>query len=192
MLLSITFASDHRCFKTGDKFEFRKGINFLVGDQGTGKSTLLGVSKKYSQHRENKEKSKFFAKLKFDQKTVTYFFDFERDNPRLQPRFSNNVLAEVSALFSSHGETTLGILSCLKNKKIKNATIFQDEPDGSLSVRSAYTVLKLFDQIVEEHNVQIIASVHNPLFIQHVPEVLSLEHRKWMPSEEFIRSQKEK
>ena len=41
MIKSITFKKDFRCFVKGDKFDFRSGINVLVGDQGSGKSTLI-------------------------------------------------------------------------------------------------------------------------------------------------------
>ena len=30
-------------FKTGEKFEFKPGINLLVGDQGCGKSTMINM-----------------------------------------------------------------------------------------------------------------------------------------------------
>lgn len=37
MLKTIIFKKDHRCFKEGETFNFRPGVNLLVGDQDTGK-----------------------------------------------------------------------------------------------------------------------------------------------------------
>jgi recombinational DNA repair ATPase RecF len=43
MLTKIEFQRDYRCFKAGDCFDLKPGLNLLVGDQGSGKSSLLGV-----------------------------------------------------------------------------------------------------------------------------------------------------
>ena len=53
MLNTLKFKENWRCFKAGDTFDFRPGVNLLVGDQGCGKSSLLQAiaasvkSKKY-------------------------------------------------------------------------------------------------------------------------------------------------
>ncbi len=38
---SLEFIDDHRQFKKGDKIEFSKNMNILVGPNGIGKSTIL-------------------------------------------------------------------------------------------------------------------------------------------------------
>lgn len=44
MLRSVTILKDVRgCLKKGETFTFRPGLNLLVGDQGTGKTSLLSL-----------------------------------------------------------------------------------------------------------------------------------------------------
>jgi predicted ATPase len=67
-----------------------------------------------------------------------------------------------------------------------NALVIIDEPDMSLSIRSIHKLHKILAKTK-----QIICSVHNPLLVSYVEEVLSLEHSKWMSSQEFITLSKE-
>ena len=42
-LKKVEFKKDWRCFKSEDTFLFREGVNLIVGDQGTGKSSILDI-----------------------------------------------------------------------------------------------------------------------------------------------------
>lgn len=182
MIHSIEFFEDWRCFKVGDLFEFRPGVNLLVGDQGCGKSSLLGALQGagLKNHKHN------------DLKTVMrrdpcriYMMDFERENPRTRPDFGDNIQFQVKAMFSSHGEANRLLINAIQTAS--NCLVMMDEPDTALSIRSCKLLAKRFKEVVGRSS-QVIAAVHNMALIQSFKEVYSLEHRRWMPSTEFIQS----
>ena len=179
MLKSITFKESIICFHKGETFEFKPGINCLVGDQGTGKSSLLHFILDYQLNKDRQNTYIDFTPMK------CMFLDFENDNPRIKHR-SN--CAEVISKWDSHGESNRSLLSIIECIK-EHTLILMDEPDMSLSIRSCFEVLSILEKIVSEGN-QVIMAIHNPIFIESVSQVLSLEHRKWMKSEEFVKSQK--
>jgi predicted ATPase len=186
MIRTITFLQDFRCFKIGDSFEFRPGVNLLVGDQGVGKSSLFQAIKNdlpagYSRAT--------LVKMEVAIKNVMlHSFDFERDNPRMARQFfdDNRMMAQVVTMFKSHGQTVKAIVGALEQKN-PDSVIVMDEPDMALSIRSCYELSASFSKLANK-GLQIICTAHNPILIASQYEVLSLEHRKWMKSSEFIGS----
>lgn len=74
---NVTFVRSMIPFKEGETFEFRKGVNLLVGDQGCGKSTMLHVMM-YEDTEYNG-----VAKIKRSPFMGDYvFLDTEKHNPR--------------------------------------------------------------------------------------------------------------
>lgn len=185
MIHSIEFTEEWRCFKAGDRFDFRPGVNLLVGDQGCGKSSLLGALEgagfeKPGRFRDLRDKTK----LEYDPCTV-FSADFEKDNPRTKGYFDKDIRFQVAAMFSSHGECNLTLISSMATAS--DCLVMMDEPDTALSIRSCMKLVKLFKEVADRSS-QIIAAVHNISVIQEFNEVLSLEHREWMRNEVFIAS----
>jgi len=183
MIHSIEFIEDWRCFKIGERFEFRPGVNLLVGDQGCGKSSLLQAiqaagSKEDVCNRALKKKIKVSCEV-----CRCYMFDFEEDNPRTKSYFGDNIHFQVASKFSSHGECNLAMLHALE--EAADCLVMMDEPDAALSIRSCGVLTRQF-RGVASRNSQVIAAVHNPAVIQQFEEVFSIEHRKWMTSAEFV------
>lgn len=192
---SALFMQDHRCFKELDKIDFQ-GINIIVGDQGCGKSTLLTAMQNFNS------KNPYPLALELTEKTIkegvdTFYFDFEKDNPRITdpimyttPSGKDTGIGFSSAFKSryfSHGEISMNY--SLKVAEQKNAVILFDEPESGLSLRNQY---KLVDAIKKaaSQDCQIFIATHSLVLIESFENVLSLEHRKWMNSDDFINSQK--
>ena len=175
---SFAFNTDWRCFKKDEVISFRPGINILVGDQGCGKSSILQIF-----GMGNKAAKEIVG---ITGKCRTASLDFERNNPRVQGHIDHMIHA--LSRWKSHGETVLLLLQFLSEPKDEATTFLLDEPDMALSLRSVYRLANMFHTTVEVGH-QIIAAVHHPTLIQSVPEVLSLEHRRWMAADEFIASQ---
>lgn len=173
MLESITFLKDYRVFKEGQMFEFKPGINLLVGEQGTGKSSLL---KLIAEHK----RDILDPKTTGDKSIRTRFFDFESNNPRTKSYIET--ATDIAIRFVSHGECNNKLLRAISTFD-KDVLILMDEPDMALSIRSIHKLYKLLQEMPN----QVVCSVHNPLLIELVGEVLSLEHDKWMSSNEFIQ-----
>ena len=187
MLHDLTITEDFRCFKKDEKFEFRPGINFLVGDQGCGKSTLIQLIRSTISPLQKQR-----CKITADPITCLSK-DFEKENPRIQKDLDESNQHQFNiglrSMFSSHGEVVMAFIRPLR--KIKEPTLLiVDEPDMALSIRSIFEMIRIFDFIVEQKG-QVIAAVHNPLLIQD-RDVLSVADRKWMPGNEFIEKMKKK
>lgn len=188
MLHALDFVKDWRCFKEGDRFEFRPGINLLVGDQGCGKSSLLraihvGGTKKKDFGADNELRSKVTLEAT---PIKMYKFDFEKDNPRTMGHIGDNALFQISSMWASHGETNRMLIHALE--EAAGCLCLMDEPDMALSIRSCNMLARTFKDL-EQRSSQVIAAVHSLALIQQFEEVYSLEHLKWMTSAEFIETQ---
>jgi predicted ATPase len=179
MLKSLTFIKDWRCFKTGDDFEFRPGVNLVVGDQGCGKSSLLETIKDAGTKNKGKR-----ALVITDKECTSLYFDFEKGNPRTLSYFGDDIMGQMAMMFSSHGESVKAILKGLDNAS-DGVMAMLDEPDSALSIRSCMKLVARFKNL-EQRGVQVIAAVHNPVVIQAFEQVYSLEHRLWMTGSEFM------
>jgi predicted ATPase len=188
MIRALDFIKDWRCFKMGDRFEFRPGVNLLVGDQGCGKSSLLKAIQKGGTKPKglDTEKEVRSSVLLEASPIKMYKFDFEKDNPRTQSYFGDNIQFQVASMWSSHGESTRVLLRALDTAA--SCLCLMDEPDMALSIRSCNMLVKTFKDLVDRSS-QVIAAVHNKTVIEQFEEVYSLEHRKWMTSAEFIETQ---
>lgn len=174
MLNSLRFKKDYRVFKKGQSFSFKPGLNVLVGDQGAGKSTVLSLLSKADTN---------VLDLETDTPTYSAYLDLEKSNPRNSGKKIEHRW-QAAAQFSSHGETNKALLKSV-SRMSSSTIILIDEPDMALSIRSIYNLFELLTSIPN----QIICSVHNPIMIELAKDVLSLEHGRWMSSEEFIDSQ---
>jgi predicted ATPase len=179
-LRSVTFLVDKYCFKKGDTFNFHPGLNLLVGDQGTGKSVLLGLIA--GDPRASRGPRKRDEIINFDvDPCSTIYFDTEKMNPRIQP--TCETMVEIAGRFMSHGEVLRPIIKFCENTRDK--VIILDEPDAAMSPRSCWDLTRMFKALTEINNCQVLAAVHSPIIIESC-EVLSLEHRRWMPGAEFL------
>jgi len=191
MLAAIEFTKAWRCFKAKDMFTFFPGVNLLVGDQGCGKSSLIGAIRngavELKRHDRDYHEKKVATVLTNGKPCQSFKFDFEHDNFQTKPYFDSGTTSfHISCMFKSHGEQNRAVLDNMASAK--DSVIFMDEPDMALSIRSIHHLITMLDKLADAGN-QIIAAVHNSMVIEHFPLVLSLEHRMWMPSDEFIESQ---
>ncbi len=179
-LRSVKFTQDYRTFKKDEVISFKEQITILVGDQGCGKSSLLNLIK-----NNNTEV------LTWDcDRTNSAFFDLEMDNLRTQElsKVNSKFKFQISGMFKSHGECNNTILGYIN--QVNNILLLLDEPDSALSIKSCYKLVDSMKKAIE-NNIQIVISAHNPIIIESFPEVLSLEHKCWMSSEDFIKTQKD-
>jgi predicted ATPase len=174
----IKFLKDYRCFKKNDVFEFKPGINLLVGDQGCGKSTLMQCM------MNNKSED-----WKCETDKVQYFsFDTEKDNPRMIHDLNDigmDLGYALTTKFLSHGESNLPKLKMMK--KASENLFFVDEPESALSIRSQLAIAKILKSVGK--NNQFIISTHSEIIINIVDEVLNLEKKIWMPTKDFLDEQ---
>jgi predicted ATPase len=218
MIKSVTFKKDFRCFKQGECFEFKPGVNVLVGDQGCGKSTLIELIRSVMEPKFKDSDSSYRAKTISASEKVTDIvklkhtcqgdysvvsFDFERESARDTSAIHFDMIEQqLAAMRSSHGQGNLISLGSLMDK-VKSQlhlidTVMLDEPDAALSPRSCYGLLGIINGIGNRWKKQVIVSAHNPIIISgKIPfdksilwnEVLSLEDKRWIPGDIFLALQ---
>jgi predicted ATPase len=183
MLLSLEFKIDFRCFKAGDKLEFSPGMNLLVGDQGTGKSTLLNLLSGSSVGLKREE----IVKCKTSGKITTRYFDCEKDNPRVKalPENENFDFALVTR-FHSHGQAIMPIIEYVEQVNDKTL-FFIDEPDMAMSPKSILAIKKIFDKAIKNGH-QFVVSCHNPLLMLAYGNVLDLETKQTLNANQYLES----
>jgi len=184
MIASVTFKNDVRgVFCKGERLEIRP-YTLLVGDQGCGKSTLLQAIIGYTRRSEEERKESSITIESKGPRLGVAALDFEKDNPRTQGRRLRDdmdTMGQIASRFASHGEVVVGLLETMPEK----AVLLMDEPDVSLSPRSVYWLSRELRKRAAAGS-QIIVAVHSPILIEEAGEVLSLEHKRWMPGSEFL------
>lgn len=180
-LHQIKFKKDYRkVFKEDQVLEFRPGMNLLVGDQGSGKSSLLDLFKK-----DNSKKMKETIEISCDL-INTLAFDTEKDNPRTLGYFKDEMMRfQVQSRWMSHGQTILAIMECIE--EAKDNLIFVDEPEAGLSIKSQYKIAKTFSKAID-NGCQVLMATHSVIIMEAFDQVFNLEKMQWMNSKEFVES----
>jgi len=192
-LLSVKINEEYRTLAEGLKIEL-KPITLLVGEQGCGKSSLLNLL------QENSDKISLEMSDKVNKNGIaSFFFDTETMNPRTadaESHYTNpdgtskgiGMLSAIMTHFKSHGET-LKEFTVNRIGEAKDCVLLLDEPESALSVRNQYKLAKEINNAISK-GVQLIISTHCIPLIESVEEVYSLEHLRWMTSQEFINLNK--
>lgn len=182
---SIKFTKDFRTntdevlFAKGQHIDLIDGINLIVGDQGTGKSTLLNQIFKKSR-QENSAIDVEIGEGSFDM----LYFDTESMNPR-QSR-NADPMSSAASKFMSHGQAMWETANIIDDSK--NLLIVIDEPESGLSIRSQHKLLDKMRKAVDR-NCQFILATHSSTIILSVSKVYCLEHKKWLSAYEFTVAQ---
>jgi len=188
-LESISFRKKYRVFNRSRKLAFRPGVNLMVGEQGSGKSTIIELLCSYcSQVKFKNEEARKTIKLEIGGNVPILNYDFEKDNVRTQGHLSESgagIAFQLNSHFMSHGEVGTLILKGLENEIKEPTLVLLDEPDMALSPKNALLLAKQLQRLAAGGN-QILAAVHNPLVIASQAEVFSLEHKRWMGSDKFL------
>jgi len=175
-----------RHLMTCDKLEFRSPITFLVGENGTGKSTLLegiavaagfnaeGGTRNFNfatqqthsdlyRHlilsKYGRPKDGFFLRAESFYNVATNIDQMDREfsfGPKLIDSYGG-----VSLHCQSHGES---FLSVVLNRFGGNGLYILDEPEAALSPMRLLTLLAAICQLVER-NSQFIISTHSPILM---------------------------
>lgn len=186
----VELKEDYICFDKGFNITDFRNITLLVGDQGSGKSTLLKLLG-------SNDKVLDVKLLDGVEGCSTFYFDSEHMNPRTKdpelytkPNGDSIGIGYGGALasrFKSHGEILVDFtVNALK--KAKDAVIFLDEPESGLSLRNQYNLIQAIEK-ASKNNCQILIATHCLPLIESQKKVYSMEHRKWMNTKKFLKTQ---
>jgi len=194
MLNIVLILKPWRCFTGEEVIRFRPGVNLIVGDQGSGKSSLFqaiqlrGMETPASWKLPPVDEVPVLIDYRGDP-MPSFVFDFEHDSYRTKPFFDGDMMFHVNSMHRSHGEMVVAMLKSLEEID-KPMFVLVDEPDMALSIRSCLRLVRIFKHVVELGG-QVVATAHNPILMSGFEEVYSIEHGKWMGSQHFIHTQME-
>ena len=169
-----------------NSIEFNSKISFFVGENGTGKSTLLeaiavaygfnaeGGTKNFRFATENthSELFKHLTLIKSKNATDGFFLRAESlynvasyiDKIDSEPSFSPPVIESyggISLHSQSHGES---FLSIVQNRFSGNGIYILDEPEAALSPMRLLTLMAEINELVKK-NSQFIIATHSPILM---------------------------
>ena len=156
MIASIQLCPRHGRKVTGSgTIHFFRGVNVLVGPNGSGKTTVLQAIHSCGQCRKVT-----------DGEGAIHYFNSETMNPHTVTGPAGNtlqMLLRTRGTFSSHGEIMKAALVSLPVRR--GDIVLIDEPETGLDLAGVQQLCKGFEQLVA-NNVQVIAASHHPLFLQ--------------------------
>ncbi len=155
-------------------------VTFFVGENGTGKSTLLeAIAVKYGFNAEGGTKNFNFSTCDTHSSLCDSISLVKRDFPRdgffLRAESFYNVATKVddygaidsygykSLHAQSHGESFLALF---KNRFSGNGLYILDEPEAALSPMRQMSLLVIIDELVK-CNSQFIISTHSPILLAY-------------------------
>jgi predicted ATPase len=171
----------------GFDIDFKSNVTFLVGENGSGKSTILeaiadligfnlsGGTKNSNYHFQNTESDlSSFMRLSWKNKVsqgffmrAESFFNFASYIDKLQEESRGVDVYESyggkSLHHQSHGESFLALFQNLPNKGI----FILDEPEAALSPQRQLTFLAIINQLEKAGNAQFIIATHSPILLSY-------------------------
>lgn len=160
------------------KLTFQQPITFLVGENGTGKSTLLeAIALAYGFNAEGGTKNFQFSTHASHSELYKYITLVKKGYPKdgffLRAESFYNVATEIERLGAthnyggkslhaqSHGESFLALV---RYRFLGNGLYILDEPEAALSPSRQLTLLATIHQLVEEGS-QFIIATHSPILL---------------------------
>jgi len=201
-MIKITMLKNYRTLKENEVFILDKNINLIVGDNGTGKSTLLSLLRS-ELIRNNKLKTGILymknviknhqeiCKIEgFDNYEKFYDFDTETDSGKGLAMSDMNLFLETDGLAvgqKSSGEGQLYQMAKLVKhiSKTSNNLILIDELDRGWSISNRRKFINVLNKFIKKDDMLLIVS-HNEFLLNHVDSVLDMGRKEWIRPQEYF------
>ena len=166
--------------------DFIDGLNVIVGENGSGKSTMLWLMS-------NLDGMDKVAEVKLVNKDLLVdfsFLDTEKQNPRMTDNShlrGEDYTYGLLSNFSSHGEVIFPLVKAIG--EMKNKICIVDEPESGVSLSNQKKLVRAFRKAVK-NGCQLVLTTHSYVIIKSVPEVYDLSVKKWVNSKDYLKGLK--
>lgn len=163
-------------------------VCFLIGENGTGKSTLLeGIASNFGFGKEGGSKNITFSTSKHDKNNLADFLRLSWTNKILGGYFFRaesffNIASYIDEIqeidgkaYSAYGDESLhekshgqSFLSLFNNRFSKDGFYLLDEPEAALSPKGQLSLLVIIHNVLEEFpKSQFIIATHSPILLAY-------------------------
>jgi predicted ATPase len=173
--------------ESGFEINFKSNVTFLVGENGSGKSTILEAiadligfnlsgGTKHSNYKFKNTESDLSAFMRLTWKSKVSNGFFMRAESFFNFASYMDILAEEnkdidiyaayggkSLHHQSHGESFLALFQNLSSKGI----YILDEPEAALSPQRQLTFLAIINELEKSGNAQFIIATHSPILLSY-------------------------
>lgn len=168
--------------------EFSPGVTFLVGENGSGKSTVIEaiaeaygfspeggtIHANHATHRTESPLSDWIG-LQRGIGAAKWGFFLRAETMHSHYTYLEELGGPTASLHTmSHGES---FVSLLETRFTKPGFYCLDEPESALSFQSSLALISVFDQVAKEGG-QVVCATHSPL-IAALPGARILEFGEW-------------
>jgi predicted ATPase len=186
----LHITSDCRCFKAGYTLDFTAPVTILVGENGTGKSTLLDLIRShFPQEGLWQANLKEYATVKGTTPKKVVYFDFHSSDMKYAGVFGDDMETQVQSMYASSGQASTLQLHASGVLKAKNSLVLLDEVGRGYSPGRQYQ-MALALGLLGVHGNQVIASTHSEYVMRlsraEGCKLYSVENQAYMSYEEFI------
>jgi predicted ATPase len=171
-------------FRETGSVEFSKPVTFFMGENGTGKSTLLeAISHRCGIHIWETSVGPRFESNPYEKRLCDFIQVEWVEDPVPGSFFSGEMFRDFSGLLDvwsvqdpgmleyfggksllsqSHGQS---LMSFFRNRYQIKGLYLLDEPETALSPKSQLSLLSLLDEMAQEGHAQFIIASHSPILL---------------------------
>jgi predicted ATPase len=176
--------------------EFSKPVTFFIGENGTGKSTLLSAIARSCGIHIWEEKPRIRYRPNPYEDALSHYIDITWSNGRVPGSFfaaeifrhfaeildewavndpgSLKYFGNTSLIEKSHGQSHMAFFSSRFTRK---GLYILDEPENALSPKLQLELLRLFRRFTLQGQVQFIVATHSPILLAYPDaDIYSFDH----------------
>lgn len=206
-----------KLFEKGLSIDFKNDITIIVGDNGTGKTSLInliqfeaweysGWSKPTPEEEQASIRKHMQDYLKGESRTLTFkelpqniyllaglhkeVIGGQIKEDVKKASLSGKNFAQLTANMFSFADISNGeaLLDLYEPlTKTKDSLIILDEPETSMSLKSINNLCDTFKTLAKNNN-QLIISTHHPYFMELVDEIYDIEKKRYTPTDKYLKS----
>lgn len=172
-ITEVKFKCDFRDFKKGDTYNFSDKVTIIAGDNGSGKSSLIGLVRSYFEKDSLKGFSRSLANevatYKGDNTKTMMMIDLANESLKSQHYIEDDYATlHLSCMQHSSGQASMLELSSKLDQLDVDLLIF-DEPERGLSLGRQHVVAYLISEWIKTNPTsQVIIVTHSNIIMNAI------------------------